>query len=441
MKTAPTTASGAAALLGRRVHVILARRLAVAALLVSLLFGAGMFFYEMEKVDDSTVKLALQESKLFERQAGFLLNRPERIEREKLQAELDAFMRARILAGDGHFVFMEFYSTNQEMVAESANDTFTRDLEHRIDVSVHQFYPDHVWYQRVITDGAIYIQTVTPVQNSDGNLVGYFEGVYHVAADTVAEIRDRVVTTIATVVMVVMATTLFLYPIILSLNRGLMRLSRDLLRANLETLAVLGGAIAKRDSDTNAHNFRVTVYAIRLAEAIGMSRAGILGLIKGAFLHDVGKIAISDAILLKPGRLTEDEFAIMRTHVQHGVDIVRRSDWLAGAAEVVRCHHEKFDGSGYLEGLVGEAIPLSARVFAVVDVFDALTSRRPYKEPMSYEDTMAILAKGSGSHFDPKLVSAFAKIAPALYEEFSGREDERAEMALHALTAQYFKTV
>ena len=117
-------------------------------------------------------------------------------------------------------------------------------------------------------------------------------------------------------------------------------------------MEVLGSAIAMRDADTHLHNYRVTVYAIRLAEALGLSKPDIQRLIAGAFLHDVGKIGISDTILLKPpGRLTAQEFQVMRTHVLLGVDIIAKADWLRGARDVVEFHHEKFDGSGYMKGL------------------------------------------------------------------------------------------
>lgn len=161
-------------------------------------------------------------------------------------------------------------------------------------------------------------------------------------------------------------------------------------------------------------------------------------LIKGAFLHDVGKIGIRDVILLKPGRLHEDEFRIMKQHVNHGLDITGRSPWLRDAAAVVGGHHEKFDGSGYPSGLAGENIPVEARIFAIADVFDALTSRRPYKEPLSYEATMEILEEGGGSHFDPALLDAFRRIAPDLHARYSGREDDGMRQELEALTSRYF---
>jgi len=176
-----------------------------------------------------------------------------------------------------------------------------------------------------------------------------------------------------------------------------------------------------------------------LAEAIQLSEADCRELIKGAFVHDIGKIAIPDAILLKPGKLDDDEFAIMKTHVSEGADIVREVKWLQKAQDVVLYHHEKYDGSGYLKGLKGEAIPLMARIFAIVDVFDALSSKRPYKDPFPIEKTLSILQESSGSHFDPNLVKVFLPLAPALLSRYGGMSREALKQALIEEVNRYFK--
>jgi HD-GYP domain-containing protein (c-di-GMP phosphodiesterase class II) len=128
----------------------------------------------------------------------------------------------------------------------------------------------------------------------------------------------------------------------------------------------------------------------------------------------------------------------MKTHVNHGGDIVQRSKWLKEAADVVNAHHEKFDGNGYPQGMKAEQIPLAARIFAIVDVFDALNSKRPYKKPLSLHETMQILEQGRGSHFDPRLLDLFATLAPALHREFGTQEGEPLKAALEAITRKYF---
>jgi len=157
-------------------------------------------------------------------------------------------------------------------------------------------------------------------------------------------------------------------------------------------------------------------------------------------LHDVGKIGIRDPILLKPGKLTPEEFEVMKTHVSLGVDILSKSSWLGGARDVVEFHHEKYDGTGYPQGLKAEAIPLNARIFAIVDVFDALTSKRQYKEPWTIPEAIAMLERDGGSHFDPQLVGIFVRLAPELYRKISGVEEYRLESMLQHSIARYFLT-
>lgn len=161
-------------------------------------------------------------------------------------------------------------------------------------------------------------------------------------------------------------------------------------------------------------------------------------LIKGAFLHDVGKIGVRDSVLLKPGSLTPEEFEETKQHVQHGLDIVKRSQWLADAAPLVGSHHEKYDGSGYPAGRKGEEIPKVARIFAIADVFDALTSKRPYKETMGYLKAMEIISRNRGSHFDPEILDIFERIAPDLYKTYAEMGDETLRSKMKQLGAGYF---
>jgi HD-GYP domain-containing protein (c-di-GMP phosphodiesterase class II) len=161
-------------------------------------------------------------------------------------------------------------------------------------------------------------------------------------------------------------------------------------------------------------------------------------LVKGSFLHDVGKLGIPDNILLKPGKLDTQEFRVMKTHVDKGADIVERSSWLKDGIDVVGYHHEKYAGGGYPRGIKGEEIPVTARIFAVSDVFDALTSHRPYKKPLSFEETMGILEHDSGTHFDPTVIDAFKKVAKELYDRYAGHEGADLKDELAAVVLKYF---
>lgn len=286
--------------------------------------------------------------------------------------------------------------------------------------------------------GRLCVEVVLPLVLSSGATAGYSRAIFVPSEAAVAAMQRSLRGSVLMAALIILATSALLYPVIHQLVGRLSLSSRSLLEANLDTLSMLASTIAKRDSDTDIHNFRVTLYAVRLAEALRLPAADIQSLIKGAFLHDIGKIGIRDAILLKNGGLTEEEFSLMRGHVQHGIDIIGDADWFRDAAQVVGAHHEKFDGSGYPRGLAGGEIPLLARIFAIVDVFDALTARRPYKEPMRCEEALAMLDEGCGSHFDPQLLAIFQTIAPDLYRAGYERDDRALRYDLKDIVEHYF---
>lgn len=189
-------------------------------------------------------------------------------------------------------------------------------------------------------------------------------------------------------------------------------------RSYVDAITMLGDLGHYHDEDTGVHIWRMASYARALALAAGWSeeRAKLLEL--AAPMHDTGKVAIPEAILRKPGRLDEAEWAVVRTHTRVGHDILARSpaQVFQLAAEVALCHHERWDGSGYPEGLAGEAIPESARIVAIADVFDALSMKRPYKEPWPLERVVQTLEQGSGTHFDPRLLVVFLGMLPEILD-------------------------
>ncbi len=221
-------------------------------------------------------------------------------------------------------------------------------------------------------------------------------------------------------------------------NIRLNELNQRLSEANIDMLETLGSVIAKRDNDTSSHNYRVTLYSINIAEKMGLSADSIRSLIKGAFLHDLGKIAISDKILLKTGRLDKEEFRVMKTHVSHGADIVSNYNWLKDCVDVVLYHHERYNGHGYLMGLKGDEIPLNARIFCIADVFDALTSVRPYKDAFPLDKSIKIMAYKRGQHFDPFILDLFFASAERLYLDYCKAEIDILKGALSTSMERYF---
>jgi putative nucleotidyltransferase with HDIG domain len=181
-------------------------------------------------------------------------------------------------------------------------------------------------------------------------------------------------------------------------------------RSYEDTLEALGAAIDLRDSPTAGHSRRVFLYSMELAKSIGGLEQEIRSIAMGAWLHDIGKLATPDRVLLKPGPLTESEWEIMRRHARIGYELVKSISFLAGAAEIVLTHHERFDGSGYPQGLRAEEIPFSARIFAVADTLDAMTSDRPYRAALPLQAARDVIERGSGTLFDPLVVTAFLRV-------------------------------
>jgi len=176
-----------------------------------------------------------------------------------------------------------------------------------------------------------------------------------------------------------------------------------------DTLEALGAAIDLRDSETAGHSHRVAVYSVRIAKELAATQQEVQTIARGAWLHDIGKLAIPDAVLLKPGALTEQEWTIMRSHARLGFDLVKRIPFLADAAEIILTHHERCDGSGYPRGLREADIPLGARIFAVADTVDAMTSNRPYRSALPFEEALEEIRRGSGSRYDRHVAGTFLK--------------------------------
>ncbi len=207
-------------------------------------------------------------------------------------------------------------------------------------------------------------------------------------------------------------------------TRDLALTLRELQDTYRATLEALGSALDTRDVGTEAHSRRVRGYALTIARAQGVPERDIKDIEHGVLLHDIGKIGIPDAILLKPGPLTPEEWIIMRTHPEVGRRLIERIPFLRGAVPIVYHHHEKWDGTGYPLGLRGEAIPLGARIFAVADAFDAMIFDRPYSKAVSYEAARKEIQRCAGTHFDPAVVEAFLSIPETVFEEISRRSLE-----------------
>ncbi len=412
----------------RTLHLWLLVRLVAAWVVISLVTGGLIAALGNHRLERRVVELVEAEAARYAGGMQRYLDEPTPAHGEALQVQ------AQALIVQGSFLVLEFYDGTGRNIAEATTPGFEA-VERRLPSHRRPTGAESGAHGLALLrlDGELYVRVFIPLRSAASGKYGNLEGIYHVPAPFVREQKDHTLLGLAAVVFSVFVTAAVLYPLILQMYGRLMAYSMDLARANLGMLEVLGSAIAKRDSDTNGHNHRVTLYSVRIGERMGLGPEAMRGLIKGAFLHDVGKIGVPDAILLKPGRLTPDEFEIMKRHVDYGMDIIAPYPWLADGAEVVRSHHERFDGTGYGEGLLGKAIPLNARIFAVADVFDALCSRRPYKDPLPLEASLEIIRAASGTHFDPQVVAAFLGIVRQTYERVAvaGEADLRLELQAH----------
>jgi HD-GYP domain-containing protein (c-di-GMP phosphodiesterase class II) len=415
----------------RELRWTLARRMAVAAVAIGLAAGGVSYLIESYRAEQGALEYAVGGARHFEAPAMQLaISAGSSTGHGDLNQLLDRnrFIGIRIFGNDKRLIY-EFWEDVPSVLVEAAKSR------------------QHEWPGRgrshtswIEASDERLIQVVLPLSGADGELAGYLEGVNRLDRKTLETQRVQIRGGALTAAISVLITAILLYPLLLAMLQRSAGLSRRLLDSNLSLMRSLGNAIAKRDSDTDAHNYRVTFYAVALAEAMELPRREIADLVAGAFLHDVGKIGIPDSILLKPGKLTDDEFRIMKTHALLGIEIVEDNPWLTGAACTIRHHHERFDGTGYPDGLVGDAIPRVARIFAVVDVFDALTSERPYKKPMELAEAISIIVYDSGRHFDPEVVSVFKGMAENLYDKMVCADGQDLRYEMREVLGRYFKT-
>jgi putative nucleotidyltransferase with HDIG domain len=209
----------------------------------------------------------------------------------------------------------------------------------------------------------------------------------------------------------------------------------DLKRSYNITIEALGDVLDYKDAETEGHSRRVTTFTIAMAKQMGLSKEDIETIAFGAFLHDIGKVKIPDAILTKPGKLTAAEYEHMKEHCYLGYKLLNKIPFLGQAAEIVYAHQEYFDGTGYPRGLKGEEIPLGARIFAIADTLDAITSDRPYRRKRSLKEAKDEIKRCSGTQFDPRMVELFLKIPDPLWDDLRRQVEEQRSPFLAELAA------
>ncbi len=408
---------------------------ALAALVVSLLAGFFLSGFLASEVRNETMSEVATE--VSEHTARVITSRlsPEQLAApmtgQSLQ-EFDAFVRESILSPrvlqvnvwnqEGAII----YSTNPELQGQTFQDPpVTTALAGETTADVDEPDGGHFVglepYSQVLE---VHIPIVFEGSTQPAGVVEVYEDYGPIAAH-IRDIQNTVFIAIA-------ATLAALYVALLILvRRGseTMRRQRadlqsrtDELRSSYESIvAVLCAALDLRDNVTRGHAQRVSELASVVAWQMGMRKEEVRQIEKAAILHDIGKIGVADSVLSKPGALDEVEWAEMKRHPELGYQILQDIDFLRDVAEIVRAHHERYDGDGYPRGFKGEEIPLGARIFAVVDAYDAMTSHRPYRKAMPHSQAVTEIFRNSGTQFDPDVVKAF------LLAEKRGLLEERAE--------------
>lgn len=405
-------------------------RIALVTLLLSVVATPVAWMVARENAEAEIVAFAQEESRR-------VLAAEDAIELSGPQAAAHAKQAAISLVG-GLFDIVEIYARDGHKLAE-ATTPGGHDVEAQLPKHGRPTYTKSFYENLRLEDGRWALRVFIPVGAAPlTDISGYFEGVRLVPGWQRDQILSDAFITAAMVCLASLVCGAVIYPVVIHLSAENERRARQVLESHIAMMEALGRAIAKRDSDTGTHNYRVAWIAATLGESLGLAGADMQSLIAGSFLHDVGKIGIPDAILLKPGRLDADEMAIMRTHVEQGQEIVHGAGWLEGAADVVSCHHEKWDGTGYPQRLAGADIPLAARIFAVADVYDALSSKRPYKEAMPFPMVMEQLKDGLGKHFDPLVLSTFQRLAPGIQQRLQGLDEDAIKGLMADMITRHF---
>ena len=406
-------------------------RIAMVTLTMAALASPLAWYVSRENAEEEVVALAQEEARR-------VLLREQALRLDGDQARAHAELAARQLAG-GLFDIAEIYGPDGHKLAETVTEQGEK---------VEAMLPKHgapryakAFYERLTLEtGQQVLRVFVPLREAtqSGPVTGYFEGVRVLPQWQTDQIFSDALVVGLMVCLASLVCGAAMYPVVVHLAGENEQKAREVLESHIAMMEALGRAIAKRDSDTGAHNYRVAWVSAILGEALGLKGAAMQSLILGSFLHDAGKIGVPDAILLKPGRLDDEEMRTMRTHVQQGEEIVTGAGWLDGARDVVACHHEKWDGTGYPRGLAADAIPLAARIFAVADVFDALSSRRPYKEPLPHGQVVRILQEGRGSHFDPAVLDVFLQLAATLRRTLDGQDEEAVKALMESMVVRHF---
>jgi HD-GYP domain-containing protein (c-di-GMP phosphodiesterase class II) len=415
-------------------HKFFVVRIGLISLLVSTIAGLISYYVIQDNMIETTKSLAIQDSKraLDSDSQAYELT-PENI-----------YDHAKEIPGTlvgGLFEHADVYDAHEVLIAEAG--VFDEKLRGSFALS-HQLpnTKNPIANLQVLKNREWVLNIFLPIKvhlNGQSVLVGYIQLIRHVPQWRIQILRNLCLKMALLTFGLALLFAVLLYPFVIKLFKSFKTKLDEVHTSHILLLEALGRAIAMRDSNTGVHNFRVTYISVKIAESLSLGREVIQRIILGSFLHDIGKIPISDSILLKKGALNQEERSKMQAHVEYGSKIIGDAGWLRDANIIIANHHEKWDGSGYPKGLHEDQIPIEARIFAVADVFDALCSKRPYKEPLNYRDAIHIMYEGDGTHFDPQVIEAFKLIAHEVYDFIASVSEADGKQILDKLIRKYFE--
>jgi HD-GYP domain-containing protein (c-di-GMP phosphodiesterase class II) len=406
-------------------------RILMALIFLSLFWGVVIYFVQTRQIRNEVLfqgRKAAQE--LFEGQT-FPFEKSNRAGFERLIAKINQYHYGFVI------VRLEAYDVGKKPIFSYVNKQSADAARWRKKIPPDELFSGtKTGYLFHEFQDRIYLQ-IFATANDDNVPQGFFEVMVKVDEEWVKLMKADRLVGLLIVIGTIMTLGVVLYPLLSASYRKLQQIGRKLLMSNLYTIVALGNAIEQRDNETELHNFRVTYYSLGIAEQLKLPLEIIRTILKGSLLHDVGKIGVPDNILLKPGNLSEAEFAVMHKHSESGMQIIKDIPFLEDARDIILYHHEKFDGSGYPYGLAGEQIPLVARIFSVADVFDALASERPYKPSFSYEASIEMM-KSNAAQFDSQVLQSFLKISEQMYKEMQHMTVKHMEAQLKERALRYF---
>lgn len=417
--------------LKREIHSLLLKRIAATCLVTCFITIAFVLFLEYRYIEPIMLNDAEKEANLFV---------PVILEHNGGEADRQIAQNSDFANSLAHtsFVAVRLFGKNDTLILEKSRPGGDKIIQRFVDKGIQFEHTGDRIGTWTYKDKKLYLYGVIPFFDlQDGKTIGHVEVIYHSSLRDITAMLKRLGYSCLIGIGGVILCSMLMYPGLLLFHNRLIKNSSELNRANGFLLKHLGTALAKSDVANSSHNHRVLIYGIKLSENQKLSRAQIRGFIHGAFLHDIGMLDIDTATLLKHSPLTQEEHSLMQQHAGTGAKLIKPYKWLKASRDIILNHHEKYDGSGYPAGISHEEIPFTARIFTIVDAFDALTSRRPYREALEVDQAIAKLQLESGSQFDPVLLAAFIEIAPKLYGVIASLEGKALERELKGVLKKY----